>query len=119
MIPSARLARLIWVLCLLIGTGFHLVDLIGSGGAYPGYPVGTVVFWNALTVLDPVAATLLFWRPRLGVVVTLAIMLTDVAHNVWAVATREGRTPEQPQPLEAKPCAASKPTVPQARSQTA
>jgi hypothetical protein len=84
---SAKVVRLVWAICLLIGTGFHMVDFFRSGGAYPGYPLGTVVFWNALTVLDPLAATLLFWRPRLGVLSTLAIILSDVSHNVWAVAT--------------------------------
>jgi len=84
---SANTVRAVWALCLLVGTSFHIVDLVRSGGAYPGYPLGTVVFWNALTVLDPLAAALLFWRPRHGVLATLAIMLTDVAHNVWAVVT--------------------------------
>jgi len=60
-ISSAKVVRGVWALCLLMGTGFHLVDLVRSGGAYPGYPLGTVVFWNALTVFDPLAAALLFW----------------------------------------------------------
>ena len=84
---SAKAVRLIWALCLAIGTCTHVAELILSGGAYPGYPPATVIFWNALTVLDPLAAALLFWRPRLGVLATLAIMLADVIHNTWAVVT--------------------------------
>ena len=33
----------------------------------------------------PLVAVLLFLRPRAGVVITVAIMVSDVAHNVWAV----------------------------------
>jgi hypothetical protein len=83
---SAKAVRRIWALCLAIGTCTHVAELILSGGAYPGYPPATVIFWNALTVLDPLAAALLFWKPRLGVLATLAIMLGDVIHNTWAVA---------------------------------
>jgi hypothetical protein len=63
-----------------------VTELVLWGGAHPGYPLATVVVWNALTVLDPLAAALLFWKPRVGVLFTLAIMLADVGHNSWAVA---------------------------------
>jgi type III secretory pathway component EscT len=40
--------------------------------------------------LDPLAAALLFFKPRLGVVATIAIMLADVAHNSWAFMSGRG-----------------------------
>lgn len=79
--------RVIWATCLALGTLSHVASFLQSGGFYPGYPLLTVLFWNALTILDPLAATFLLVRPRVGVVATLAIMIADVAHNVWAVAT--------------------------------
>jgi hypothetical protein len=80
---SSRHARLIWALCLAVGTCTHVASLIY--GWNDRVPAPSAVFWNALTVLDPLAAVLLFLRPRMGVALTLAIMLSDVAHNVWAI----------------------------------
>jgi hypothetical protein len=76
-------ARLVWALCLAIGTSTHIASLIY--GWNDRVPLPSVIFWNSLTVLDPLAAVLLFLRPRVGVVLTLAIMLADVAHNIWAI----------------------------------
>jgi hypothetical protein len=36
-----------------------------------------------LTFLDPLAAVLLFVRPRWGIALTVAIIVSDVAHNLW------------------------------------
>jgi hypothetical protein len=48
-----------------------------------GYPLVTRLFWSSLTLLDPLAALLLFARPRSGLVLALAIIVSDVAHNSW------------------------------------
>ena len=37
-------------------------------------------------MLDPLAALLLFIRPRIGVAATIAIITSDVVHNLWFVA---------------------------------
>jgi len=81
----ARSARLVWVLCLAIGTCTHVASLIKCGWCSVGIPVASAVFWNSLAVLDPLAAVVLFVRPRAGVMLTMVIMVADVAHNVWAV----------------------------------
>lgn len=80
----AHIARLVWALGLLVGASTHVAAIFRCGLCSAGVPIPTVVFWNALTVLDPLAAVLLFVRPRAGVVLTVAIMVADVAHNVWA-----------------------------------
>lgn len=41
----------------------------------------------SLTVLDLVAALLLFLRPRVGIGLTVAIIISDVVHNLWFEAT--------------------------------
>jgi hypothetical protein len=79
----SRPARLVWAFCLAVGTCTHVASLIYGWNAR--VPLPSAIFWNALTVLDPLAAALLFLRPRAGVALTLAIMVSDVAHNVWAV----------------------------------
>ena len=44
------------------------------------------IFWGALTFFDPLAALLLFIKPRAGIILTAAIILADVAHNTYYVA---------------------------------
>jgi hypothetical protein len=57
-------------------------------GWMPSYlPWGTAVYWSSLTVLDPTAAALLFVRPRTGVVLTAMIIVSDVIHNLWFMAS--------------------------------
>ncbi len=86
----AKSARLIWALCLAVGTCTHVFALVKNGGEYDGIPIASAIFWNSLTVLDPLAAALLYLRPRIGVAATMAIMISDVAHNTWVVATFGG-----------------------------
>jgi hypothetical protein len=86
---SANLAlRCIYAACLLGATCNHL-DILARHGVfwtYGGQPWLSAAFWTALTVLDPLAAVLLFLRPNAGVLATLAIMLADVPHNLWSIA---------------------------------
>ena len=42
------------------------------------------VFWTSLTLLDPLAAFVLVVRPRLGLMLTAAIMASDVSVNAYA-----------------------------------
>lgn len=51
-------------------------------------PLFVCAYWTTLTLLDPLAAALLLARPRLGVMLTVAIITIDVALNVWVGATR-------------------------------
>lgn len=55
-------------------------------------PVATALYWSSLTFLDPLAAILLFVRPRAGVGLTVAIIVSDVAHNLWFTTTHTPRT---------------------------
>ncbi len=84
--------RLVYATCLMVGAASHLSLLIRHGWDwnYGGMPIGTVMFWSSLTVLDPVAAVLLVARPRVGVLCTLVIVLADVAHNGVVVGLRTG-----------------------------
>ncbi len=53
-------------------------------GWLPGPPLINA-YWASLTALDPLAVILLIHSPRAGLILALAIMLTDVAIN--SVAT--------------------------------
>jgi hypothetical protein len=80
---TARALRICYALCLAGATVNHARIIIAHGlfWDYGGVSRLSAAYWTALTFLDPLAAVLLLVRPRAGLVVTLAIMVTDVAHN--------------------------------------
>jgi len=83
--------RMIYALCLLGATYNHLLIVAEYdwGWNYGGLPVLVTTFWTALTLIDPLAIVLLFLRPKAGVILTLMIIVADVAINAW-VAWRYG-----------------------------
>ncbi len=53
-------------------------------------PIGLAVFSGGrLRFFDPLAALLLFIKPRVGIILTAAIILADVAHNTYYVALNQ------------------------------
>jgi len=68
--------------CVHIATHIQYGVLLG-GLANGGYPFATRIFWSSLTLFDPLAALLLFVRPRAGLALASAIITADVAHNSW------------------------------------
>ncbi len=48
---------------------------------YGGAHLLTRIYWTSLTFFDPLAALLLFLRPHAGLVLTVAIITSDVLHN--------------------------------------
>jgi len=46
---------------------------------------GTIVFWTSLTLLDPLIAILLFLKPKPAAIMLVILMVSDVAHNTWAI----------------------------------
>jgi hypothetical protein len=88
-LPTTSLVlRIVYALCLLAGASTHLRILVAHGllWDYAGVPAFTRVFWTSLTFLDPLAAILLFLKPRLGLALTVGIIVVDVAHNAWFYA---------------------------------
>jgi len=77
--------RMIYALCLLGATYNHLLIVAEYdwGWDYGGLPQFVTIFWTALTLIDPLAIVLLFAWPRGGVVLTLAIIIVEVAINSW------------------------------------
>ena len=76
--------RIVWTICFLIGASSHAWDILNYGWLpYTYMPLPFNVFWTALLPLDLIAALLIWIRPRVGALLGLAIMLTDVAVNGW------------------------------------
>lgn len=86
--PRAGFAiRVIYAVCL-VGATFNHIRAVMAHGWFPAdLPQATAAYWASLTFLDPLAAALLFIRPRAGIAASLAIILSDVGHNLWFAAT--------------------------------
>lgn len=68
-----------------IGTTTHVLVVLDRGWLVnASAPTWMNVYWTALTLLDPLAAVLLLRSRRAGLVLALAIMLSDVAINTYA-----------------------------------
>ncbi len=85
MTNSARAILIVFSICLVGGGATHVIDII-RGGLFPylGMPFPINAFWTSLAILDFTAAILLWKRRNLGVLLTTAIMLADVAVNSYA-----------------------------------
>jgi hypothetical protein len=93
--PGASFAiRVLFACCLLVATANHVRADI-QHGFFWDYGYGDAaywasrVFWGALTILDPLAALLLFIKPRAGIALTAGIIIADVAHNTLYVAVNQ------------------------------
>jgi hypothetical protein len=48
---------------------------------YGGAHLFTRIYWTSLTLLDPLAALLLFVRPHVGLFLVVVIISSDMLHN--------------------------------------
>jgi hypothetical protein len=80
------LIRIVYALCLVGAAVNHVRGVLGRGWLPNYLPTVSAVYWDSLTFLDPFAAALLFLRPRLGIGLTVAIIVSDVVHNLWFTA---------------------------------
>jgi hypothetical protein len=93
--PRASIViRILFALCLLAATFNHARVILQHGLLWDyglGSRIGLMskVYWDVLTVLDPLAAILLFGKPRVGIWLTVAIIVSDVIHNTYYVAMND------------------------------
>ncbi|MDG1332798.1 MAG: hypothetical protein P8P74_10730 [Crocinitomicaceae bacterium] len=80
---GTKVILIIQSVAMLMGTSTHVSWAINNGFLSENYnaPLPNMIFWDSLTFLDPLAALLLFVRPKAGLILTLFIILADVAHN--------------------------------------
>ena len=79
--------RLIYALCLCGATWTHLqVALVhGLWWDYGGAAPLTQIYWTSLLFIDPLTALLLLLLPGAGLILCVAVIVTDVVHNSWFV----------------------------------
>ncbi len=85
---GSLIVRSIWAACLLLAAANHARILLRHGllWDYGGVGWGSAAYWSSLTILDPIAAALLFARPKAGIISTIGIIVTNVVHNLILTA---------------------------------
>jgi hypothetical protein len=82
---AVRILFAVYALGFLFGTWNHVLDLRHGGFLpYTYAPLAFNIYWTGLTVLDPLAALLLFVLPYCGMVLAVLIMVSDLAVNLYA-----------------------------------
>jgi hypothetical protein len=77
--------RVVFALCLAVASIVHINDLWQHGWLpYRFAPLPLNVYWTVLAFLDALAALLLLARPRAGLALTLLVIVSDVALNLFA-----------------------------------
>ncbi|KLU23272.1 hypothetical protein EOS_26075 [Caballeronia mineralivorans PML1(12)] len=94
MLRASIVIRILFALCLLAATFNHARAILQHGLLWDyGYGnkinLTSKVYWDVLTILDPLAAILLFGKPRAGIWLTVAIIVSDVIHNTYYVAMND------------------------------
>jgi hypothetical protein len=82
------IAVIVAVQVAVLGYGgvVHVVQL--ATGGWPPYgwaPAWLAAYFTALTVFDPLAAALLWARRRIGVCLSVLILVTDALANAYAI----------------------------------
>src|ERR1700710_589696 len=91
MFRASIVIRALFALCLLAATFNHARAILQHGVLWDyGYgrkiALTSQVYWAAPTIVDPLSAVLLFVKPRAGIWLTVAIIVSDVIHNTYYVA---------------------------------
>jgi hypothetical protein len=82
---AVKILFAVYALGFLFGTWNHVLDLRHGGFLpYTYAPLAFNIYWTSLTVLDPLAAFLLFKLPYCGMVLAVLIMVSDLAVNLYA-----------------------------------
>jgi hypothetical protein len=73
----------------LVGTHTHITGIWQQGflAVATKAPLLLNVYWDSLTLLDPLTVFLLWSRPRVGISLAILIMLTDILINTYTYAT--------------------------------
>ena len=83
---EVKLILSIYSIGFLIGTFTHLQGIWLNGVFGANVPLFFNVYWDSLSLLDPLAALLVWGKPRTGIALAVFIMLTDIAINAYGYA---------------------------------
>ena len=80
---QTKLILIIQCIGMIVGTSTHVIWILQNGFLSDKYnaPFFSKIFWDSLAVLDPIAALLLVFRSKNGIILTAIIIVIDVFHN--------------------------------------
>lgn len=81
---DVRIILTVYSTGFLIGTGTHVLGLVQHGFIAYQAPLALNVYWDLLTLLDPLALLLVWIRIKVGLALSVIIMLTDILINSYA-----------------------------------
>jgi hypothetical protein len=89
---SNKTIIVVYITCLIGASLTHLYDIVSQETLMPYHillnaPPLSNVFWSSLIYFDLAVAASLAWKPKLGAILTLALILMDVTHNTIACYT--------------------------------
>jgi len=77
-----RIILFIYFMGMMSGTFMHVSWVISNGlFNHKSDPIFLNYYWDSLTLLDPLAGLFLFIRPRIGIWMVVAIIVSDVIFN--------------------------------------
>lgn len=80
---AVRLIFGVYSIGFLAGTNTHLTGLLQNGFFAQSAPLPFNIYWDSLTLFDPLAVLLLWTKPKAGVALAVLIMFTDVLINAY------------------------------------
>ena len=81
---EAKIILTIYSVGFLVGTSTHVAGIIQHGFLAHQAPLLFKLYWDSLTLLDPLTVLLLWTRIRLGIGLAVLIMVTNIGINSYA-----------------------------------
>ena len=81
---EVKIILIIYSAGFLVGTSTHVLGIVQHGFLAHQAPLLFDLYWDSLTLLDPLAVLLLWTRIRLGIGLAVLIMVTDIGINSYA-----------------------------------
>lgn len=81
-----RLVVAVWVVGFFVGGSSHLIDVVQWGWLpYTHVPILLNAYFTALLPLDFLVAALVLFHRRVGLLVGVAVLVSDLAANAWVI----------------------------------
>lgn len=82
--PEAAIILVIYSFGFFIGTYTHLQTIFTHGFLGQNAPLFLRIYWDSLTLFDPIAAVLVWVKPKWGIGLAVLIMVSDILINSFA-----------------------------------
>lgn len=81
---EVKIILIIYSIGFLTGTYTHLQGILTHGFLGQNAPLFFRIYWDSLTFFDPLAAVLVWVKPKWGILLAILIMASDILINSFA-----------------------------------